>query len=461
MAASDWPVYPVLLAGGSGTRLWPVSRELFPKQLARLIGGESLIQSTLRRLVPPFAPENVRVVCGAQHAHEISRHMEGIGMPSAGKVITEPAARNTAPAILLACLQVLRTVEDAVLGIFPADHVIGDIPRFHEKLAVAMELAGQGRIVTFGITPHYPETGYGYVEAADDSGAPSIRRFVEKPDLETARGYLAAGNFFWNSGMFAFRASVILQEFEIHQPRLLHAMQTLCAQGLTIAREAYQQLPDLSIDYGVMEKTDKGVVLPSDFGWSDIGSWKSLYDFLPKDGEGNVLDGDVIAQATRNSLILARERLIATNRVQDLVVVETPDSIFVSDIDHSRDVKSIVAELKQRGRRETHQHLTLHFAWGTRTLLEDRDGWRTSRLAIYPHATAELPEPGGTGVHLVLLNGSACIRDGRRQLRMSAGASLTLPPQPSIRIENPEDEGLELLVVARQGEWGLFETRTR
>jgi mannose-1-phosphate guanylyltransferase/mannose-1-phosphate guanylyltransferase/mannose-6-phosphate isomerase len=233
MASVDLPVYPVLLAGGSGTRLWPVSRELYPKQLAKLIGKESLIQSTLRRLVPPFAAENVRVVCGEQHAHEIARHMEDVGIPADGRIITEPAGRNTAPAILLACLQIRAAVEDAVLAVFPADHVIGNVSAFHANLAVAVELAAQGRIVTFGITPQYPETGYGYVEAgpAAPGAAAPIRRFVEKPDLDTARRYLAAGNFFWNSGMFAFRASVILGEFRVYQPRLLQELQRLCVPG--------------------------------------------------------------------------------------------------------------------------------------------------------------------------------------------------------------------------------------
>lgn len=451
MTAADLPVYPVLLAGGSGTRLWPVSRELYPKQLAKLIGSESLIQSTLHRLVPPFAAENVRVVCGEQHLHEIARHMEAIGIPAGGRIISEPAGRNTAPAILLACLQIRAAVEDAVLGVFPADHVIGNISAFHEKLAAAVELAAQGRIVTFGITPHYPETGYGYVEAGEAAGAHPIRRFVEKPDLDTARRYLAAGNFFWNSGMFAFRASVILEEFRIHQPRLLQALQDLFALGQPIRREDYLRLPDLSIDYAVMEKTDKGVVLPSDFGWSDIGSWKSLFDFLPKDGDGNVLDGDVITQATRGCLILAHDRLIAANGLQDMVVVETSDSIFVSDIDHSRDVKSIVTELKQRGRSEVQQHLTLHFPWGTRTLLEELDGHRTSRLMIYPRATAVLEESAGEAVHLFLLSGCAKVSAGRRRRRMSAGDVLTLPAVPPVRIENPQEERLQLIQIAADG----------
>lgn len=453
MASVGLPVYPVLLAGGSGTRLWPVSRELYPKQLAKLIGKESLIQSTLRRLIPPFSAENVRVVCGEPHAHEIARHMEEVGIPALGRIITEPDGRNTAPAILLACLQIRAEVEDAVLGIFPADHVIGNLPAFHAKLAAAMELAAQGRIVTFGITPHYPETGYGYVEAgtAAPAGALAIRRFVEKPDLETARRYLAAGNFFWNSGMFAFRTSVILDEFHIHQPRLLQALQQLCVARQPIRKEDYRQLPDLSVDYAVMEKTDKGVVLPSDFDWSDIGSWKSLYDFLPKDADGNVLDGDVIAQETRNCFVMAYERLIATNRLQNLVVVETPDSIFVSDIDRSRDVKSIVAELKQRGRTEHHQHLTRHFPWGTRTLLEEVDGHRTSRLVIYPRASARLEEPAGASVHLFVLRGCAKLVAGRRRRRISAGESVTLPAAPMIHIENPQDEQLQMVQIAIGG----------
>jgi mannose-1-phosphate guanylyltransferase/mannose-6-phosphate isomerase len=459
MASVDLPVYPVLLAGGSGTRLWPVSRELYPKQLARLIGKESLIQITLRRLIPPFQAENVRVVCGEQHVYEIARHMEDVGIPSRGRIISEPTGRNTAPAILLACLQIRADAEDAVLGVFPADHMIGDVVAFHAKLTAAVELAAQGRIVTFGIRPYYPETGYGYVEAgaAAPGGSLTIRRFVEKPDLDTARGYLAAGNFFWNSGMFAFRASVILDEFRVHQPRLLQEMERLRVPGRSIPKEAYQNLPDLSIDYAVMEKTDKGVVLPSDFGWSDIGSWKSLYDFLPKDADGNVLDGDVIAQETRNCFVMAYERLIATNRLQNLVVVETPDSIFVSDLDTSRDVKSIVAELKQKGRIEHHRHRTLHFPWGKRTLLEETDGHRTSGLVIYPRASASLDEPAGAIVHLFVLSGRGRLRAGRRRRQMSVEDAVTLPAGSVIHIENPQDEPLQMVEIAVAGGRGASE----
>ena len=267
--------------------------------------------------------EHVRIVCGKEHDHEIRRHMEDIGFPSEQKVICEPCGRNTAPAILLAVLQILKTEKDAVLGIFPADHVIKDNDDFHRKLAVALNLAEAGYLVTFGIRPNYPETGYGYIEGADriSEDALSIKRFVEKPDKKTAEDYVAAGNFFWNSGMFAFRASVILEEFKQLTPELYREMDGIIQENGSVALEDYEALPDISIDYAVMEKTDKGVVVPSDFGWSDIGSWKSLYDFLIKDENGNVLDGDIIVKDTEDCFILCNKRLIATNHLKNMVVV--------------------------------------------------------------------------------------------------------------------------------------------
>jgi mannose-1-phosphate guanylyltransferase/mannose-6-phosphate isomerase len=446
---TDPPPYAVLLAGGSGSRLWPVSRELYPKQIAKFIGRESLIQTTLRRVVPPFRAENVRVVCGARHFHEIARHMAEIGVPPEGRIIAEPVGRNTAPAILLAALRILAEAGDAVLGVFPADHVIRDLPAFHARLAAALELAAAGRIVTFGIAPKYPETGYGYVEGGAElpgnPGALAVRRFVEKPDLKTARRYVAAGNFFWNSGMFAFRASVIREEFGRLHPQMLAALEPAAAGAEAPGPEAYAKLPDLSIDVAVMEKTDRGVVLPSDFGWSDIGSWKSLYDFLPKDADGNVLDGDVVAQESRNCLVLGNERLIAVNRLANTVVVETPDSIFVSDIEASREVKSIVAELKRRGRAETEQHLTMHFPWGARTLLEERDGGgRLSRLMLYPGAQAVLDAAPGERVHLLALEGRARVASGRRRRELAPGDSFTTATGAGVRLANAGAGRLQL-----------------
>ena len=449
MADSDLKVYPILLAGGTGTRLWPVSRELYPKQLVKFIGDDSLLQVTIKRLTPVLDRENVKVVCGEQHFHETAKHIENLGLKSEGKLIREPSGRNTAPAILLATLHILNVEKDAILFVFPADHVIKKLDNFHDRLNAALTLANEGCVVTFGIQPNYPETGYGYVEGGKklSGDALAIRRFVEKPDMPTAKKYFKAGNFFWNSGMFAFKASVILSEFRTHQPQLLKQMEALFESQKPISREDYDQLTDISIDYAIMEKTDKGAVLPSDFGWSDIGSWKSLYDYLPKDENKNVIDGDVLVENTVNCFILGQQRLIAVNHLQNLVVVETPDSIFVSDMEHSRDVKSIVTHLKQKGRSEYHRHQTVLLPWGNRTLLEDKDNVITTRLVMNPNARLELePAPQSTR-HLLVLSGSAKVSSHQQDHILKSAQSVTLTAQHSICIENTGKRSLTMIMI--------------
>ncbi len=435
-------VYAVLLAGGTGTRLWPVSRELYPKQLVQFIGHDSLVQSTIKRLSPVIDTDNVRIVCGEKHFHEIARHIDMLGISSAGKIITEPCGRNTAPAILLAVLNIVKTSPDAVLFIFPADHVIRDIDLFHQKIKSAINLADKGHIVTFGIQPNYPETGYGYIEgdAALPEGALTIKRFLEKPDKKTAQKFVDAGNFFWNSGMFAFKASVIIDEIQTHMPELLSNMQTSLSVKPSISLEEYQMLPNISIDYAVMEKTQKGSVLPSDFGWSDIGSWKSLYDFLPKDADGNVIDGAVEVQNTQNCFILGYERLIATNRLKDMVIVETPDAIFVSDIDNSRDVKTIVDRLKEKGRDEYHHHRTVYNQWGSATLLEKKDNYQVSRLVVYPGSATDIPGM----VNLSVVKGTARLTDGKL---LETGMSLMISENQSCVVKNEGKEPLYLIEI--------------
>ncbi|MDX2502730.1 MAG: mannose-1-phosphate guanylyltransferase/mannose-6-phosphate isomerase [Deltaproteobacteria bacterium] len=449
MADTEGKAYAILLAGGTGTRLWPVSRELFPKQLVKFIGDDSLVQSTIKRLSPVLDADCLRIVCGQQHFHEVARHIQDIGLQADGKIICEPSGRNTAPAILLAVLNVLNADPEAVLCVFPADHVIGEMEGFHERLAAAIRLAGQGFVVTFGITPHYPETGYGYVEGGQEvaEGALTINRFVEKPDRKTAQQYIAAGNFFWNSGMFAFKASIMLEEFRTYQPGLLGKMSAIYDGTNPIDQADYDQLPDISFDYAIMEKTTRGVVLPSDFGWSDIGSWKSLYDFLPKDDDLNVIDGDVISNDTRGCFILGRDRLIATNHLENLVIVETPDSIFVSDIDHSRDVKSIVARLKATGRKEYHQHRTVHFPWGSRTLLEQKDAYSVRRLLIYPESTLETEVTPDAAMNLIAVKGSVRVDASGKPQDLTPGKTLTVSTPGNVKIENRSDKPVYLIQV--------------
>ena len=442
-------VYPILLAGGSGTRLWPVSRELYPKQLVKFIGEDSLVQSTIKRLSPVLDMENIRIVCGKEHVHEIARHMEEIGVQADGKVIGEPCGRNTAPAILLVIHYILKQEEDAVLCVFPADHVIRNNDAFHEKLTSAIKLAKMEYIVTFGIKPDYPETEYGYIEGAGQitDQALFVKRFVEKPDMKTAKRYVKAGNFFWNSGMFTFKASVMMEELKIHHPELLKKMNKLPLTENAIFEKEYQMLPNISIDYAVMEKTDKAAVLPSDFGWSDIGSWKSLYEFNTKDASGNVIDGDVIAINTENCFIKGYERLIATNNIKNMVVVETPDSVFVSDMERSRDVKFIVEKLKKRGRREYHKHETSYHPWGVFTLLEIKDDCRVAKLIIYPGSHHEIKTGAAIVKHLVVINGLAkTVTDGQGKI-LNKGQSIMLSEKQSIILENSGKEPLIIISV--------------
>ncbi len=442
-------IIAVLLAGGSGTRLWPVSRTLFPKQLVDFLGEESLVKRTVKRLLPMVAPDQIFVVCGREHVPEIARHMAEVGVDVEGRILAEPCGRNTAPAILLAVNHVLQRFGDAVVCAFPADHVIADTSRFHETLSAAAVLAKEGRIVTFGIQPHYPETGYGYIEggAALAHGALEIRRFVEKPDLETARAYLAAGNFFWNSGMFAFRAAVMAEEFARLCPDLTAQMASITAGGGPAEQGEYEALPDISIDYAIMENTALGAVLPSDFGWSDIGSWKSLYDFLPKDEAGNVIDGNVVTRRTADSFIMGHERLIAVNHMNRVVVVETPDSVFVSDLDHSRDVKEIVEQLKRQGRKEVQQHRTLHADWGRRTALDETPDYAAERLVVFPNRSLTLATGRGKIQHLIVVCGEGAIAVDAGSRSLKPGDNAVIPENDSADIVNDAASPLVILRI--------------
>lgn len=447
-------IYPILLAGGTGTRLWPVSRELLPKQLVSLVGDDSMIQNTVKRLSPAVELERLRIVCGTEHQFEIARHLEALGISSEGKIITEPYGRNTAPAILLAILNILKTEKDAVLLIFPSDHVIKDVAGFHEKLEAAVKLAEKDYIVTFGIKPDRPETGYGYIEGSDavGEGAFMIKRFVEKPDLKMAEHYLDEGNFFWNSGMFAFKASTMVEEFAKAEPELLDSMHEILSGGgtapvETIPSEKYEALPNISIDYAIMEKTEKGVVLPSDFGWSDIGTWETLYNFLPKDSNNNVVEGDVILKDTRNSLVKADNRLVVVTGLDNIVVVETPDTVFVSDLKKSKDVKNIVTELKEEGREEYKSHITVYRPWGTYTILEERGNSKIKRIVVYPGAKLSLQMHYQRSEHWVVVKGTAKIINGDETIILEENQSTYVPKGNRHRLENPGKEPLHIIEV--------------
>lgn len=448
-AVSQTDVFSILLAGGTGSRLWPVSRELYPKQLVKFIGNNSFVQLTIKRIEPLLDTEKIRIVCGKEHFHETAKHMESIGINPEGKILCEPCGRNTAPAILYALLNILKKDKDPVVCVFPADHVIDNEEKFIGNLKSAIRLAGSGYIVTFGIAPHYPETGYGYVEGGEpvSEGALTLKRFIEKPNHSAAKAYVDAGNFFWNSGMFAFKASVMLEEFKMYQKEMIARMTKIVSTDGFPKKEGYEQLIDISIDHAIMEKTKKGVVLPSEFGWSDIGSWKSLYDFLPKDDQNNVIDGDVIAKDTKNSFILGRKRLIATNHINNLIVVETPDSVFVSDIDNSRDVKSIVEKLKEKGRKEYQKHNKVHHPWGSFTVLEQKEDYHVSRVMIYPDAIFEVDVDAFSLKRLDVIKGKAEVISDNENYLLTKGESTIISEGKRATVKNAGDSNLYLIEV--------------
>lgn len=442
-------VFAVLLAGGSGTRLWPVSRRSFPKQLAKLVDENSLIQNTIKRLRPVVADERFVVVCGSRHMDGIARQMQALGIDPVDKIIGEPCGRNTAPAILMAALRVLKIDPGAICCVFPADHVIGDEDSFREKLSQAVDLAQKEHIVTFGIMPHYPETGYGYIEGSQkiENDARQVARFVEKPNLITAKGYVKSGNFFWNSGMFVFKAAVMVAEFAAFEPEMLARVKAIVSNNGAIASKDYAAVENISIDYAIMENTSKGVVLPVDFKWSDIGSWKSLYDFFEKDADGNVIQGNVAGQNLKNSLIMADERLVAANRLDSVVIVETADAVFVSDLNTSREVKGIVEDLKKKQSKEIERHNTARYAWGKLTDLESGSGYKIQKIAIDPEGVFEFDKKSDGNAHLTVLDGIGRLTIGPKKKKLARGEAMRLSALNEVRIENQGPQPLSLVLV--------------
>ncbi|MFZ5759643.1 MAG: mannose-1-phosphate guanylyltransferase/mannose-6-phosphate isomerase [Thermodesulfobacteriota bacterium] len=444
-------IQPVILAGGSGSRLWPLSRELYPKQLLNLTEECSLLQSTIKRAValPDSLPP--LVITGEQHRFLALSQIAELGLTDPIDILLEPVGRNTAPAICgaaLYCRQ--RREEDVVLLVLPADHLIRKADAFRDAVCQAAELAGQGRLVTFGITPDKPETGYGYIEKGDDC---RVRSFVEKPDLATAKRYLAAGNYFWNSGMFAFSISTILAEMEQLTPAIHAAMAAALARGtrdnrfFRFDREEMAACPDDSIDYAIMEKSATVAVIPADLGWSDIGSWQALYEVAAKDGEGNVLLGDVMTHDVGNCLIHSEHGLVAAIGLRDTLVVDTADAVLVAPIGRSQEIKQIVTRLKKEKREEYLLHRTVFRPWGSYTILEEQPNFKIKRITVNPGVKLSLQLHHHRSEHWVVVRGAARVTCGERVFLVLENQSTYIPCGEKHRLENPGIIPLELIEV--------------
>ncbi|SET51508.1 mannose-1-phosphate guanylyltransferase/mannose-6-phosphate isomerase [Stenotrophomonas indicatrix] len=443
-------VQPVILSGGSGTRLWPLSREAYPKQFLPLAGELTMLQATWRR-VAPIASRGPLVIANEEHRFVAAEQLQQVGAEPAA-IILEPVGRNTAPAIAVAALEATRDGADALLLVLPSDHVITDEAAFRAAVQAAAGAAEAGKLVTFGIVPTGPETGYGYIKAADGQGVRAVERFVEKPDLDTATGYVASGQYYWNSGMFLFKASRYLQELERLQPAMLSACRDAWqsarrdADFTRLDKDAFTAVPSDSIDYAVMEKTADAVVVPLDAGWNDVGSWTALRDVSQQDGDGNAHQGDVIAIDCRNTYAYG-QRLVAMVGLDDVIVVETDDAVLVGKADRMQEVKTVVAQLKADGRSEATWHRKVYRPWGAYDSIDNGERFQVKRITVKPGGTLSLQMHHHRAEHWIVVSGTAEVTRGDEVILLSENQSTYIPLGVTHRLRNPGKLPLELIEV--------------
>ena len=444
---------PVVLAGGSGSRLWPKSRAALPKQFLALTSDKTMLQDTLARLDGTEAAQPI-VICNDAHRFLVAeqlRQMQG----DHGGIILEPVGRNTAPAIALAALHATKSNEDPVLLILAADHLIKNQTAFHKAVAEANALALEGHLVTFGIVPDQPHTGYGYIKsgAAVGNGL-KVEQFVEKPDMATAESYVASGNYFWNSGMFMFKASVYLAELKKHAPEML----AICEKAIEseskdldfirIDPEIFATCPDDSIDYAVMEKTEHAAMIPLDAGWSDVGSWSSLWETADeKDANGNVVVGDAILEGVNNSYINAEERLISVVGLDDVVVVETKDAVMVAHKDKVQDIKNVVNKLKAEQRPEFQFHREVFRPWGSYDSIDNGERFQVKRITVKPGEKLSVQMHHHRAEHWIVVSGTASVTIGENTQLVTENESVYIPIGEVHALENPGKIPLELIEV--------------
>jgi mannose-1-phosphate guanylyltransferase/mannose-6-phosphate isomerase len=458
-------LYPVILSGGSGTRLWPVSRALFPKQLLALAGENTMLQETALRVRHGDGEESrfadPMIICNAEHRFIVADQLRRIGV-TPSDIILEPEGRNTAPAAALAALRVARTDPDGLVLLLASDHVVTKPEVLRQAIVSGVAAADRGRLVTFGIRPHRPETGYGHIKVgaaiSGAEGCHAVERFVEKPDFETAKAYVASGEYLWNASLFLFKAGVYLEELR----RLAPEIEATCRAALDGASEdldflrpdpdAFARAPSISIDYAVMEKTDKAAVVPVDPGWNDVGSWTALWEILDHDQHANALIGDVAAHDVRNALIRAESRQVTAIGVENVIIAETSDAVLVAGMNHAQDVKLAVDALKAAGRSEATSHALVHRPWGTFEGIDSGPTYQVKRITVTPGAALSLQSHQRRSEHWVVIAGTAKVtrgatRDSLEEAMLSKNQSIDIPLGWVHRLENPGETPLIIIEV--------------
>lgn len=444
----------VILCGGSGTRLWPLSREAYPKQFLSLTSEGSLLAETIARVSAPAFKTRLCVVSNEEHRFLVAATLQSNAKDLDHTIVLEPYARNTAPAIALAAMNALEGDKQAMLLVLPADHVIKQTERFHAQVAKAMPMAAEGKLVTFGIVPDSAHTGYGYIKAdmADRESA-QVQQFVEKPDQATAESYLKSGQYFWNSGMFLFRADRYLQELKTFRADIFEACEKAYAGRSTdldfvrVDKAVFAGCPDDSIDYAVMEKTKDAVVVPLDAGWSDVGSWSTLWEIQPHDSNDNVMRGDVITEDVSGSYIYSEGRLVAALGLRDAVIVETDDVVLVAAKDRVQDIKKLVEKVKNRDSGEHRFHKRVHRPWGTYEGIAHSDRFQVKRIVVNPGSKLSLQKHHHRAEHWVVVKGTGIVTRGDEKIMLSEDQSTYIPLGMLHRLENPGVIPLELIEV--------------
>lgn len=452
-------IIPVIISGGTGSRLWPISRESHPKPFIKLPDGESLLQKTLRRSCACADVSNIMTVTNKEYYLKSKIEYETAGMEQLPQMsyLLEPSARNTAPAVAIAALAVANQFgREAIMLIMPADHLITPVSVFVECCQRAFAEAANGRIVTFGIKPTLPETGYGYIECEESSAAATVRRakrFVEKPTLETAESYIASGNYLWNSGMFCFQAGAILDQFAAHAPALLQAA-TACWQQaktnlnvLTMEEDVFSQCENISLDYAIMEKSKDISVINCDFDWQDIGSWEAYKNLFETDHRGNTTFGDVLLLDSDNNFIHSENRMVASIGINNLTIIDTPDAMLITHRDRAQDVRHIVQTLKQNSHQTYLTHRTVIRPWGTYTVLEEGPSFKIKRIQVKPRASLSLQLHKQRSEHWVVVEGTAEVIIGEEKFTLQTNESTFVPMGTAHRLSNPVDVPLVMIEV--------------
>ena len=455
-------LYPVILSGGSGSRLWPLSREHYPKPLLSLVSEKTLLQETANRLDDIEGLGDAVYVCNEEHRFLVAEQVAQIGKKPA-TIILEPEGRNTAPALTLAALYLVKQDPDAMMVVMPADHVMTEPQQFVAAVKQGGVNAQQGALVTFGIVPESPETGYGYIKReAEISGtsAYAVASFVEKPDLKTAEQYIDDGSYYWNSGIFLMRADRWLDEIGQYRPAILSACRKSVMQGkqdtdfFRVSAADFLASPSDSIDYAVMENTDRAVVVPISAGWSDVGAWSALWSLCPQDDDGNVMQGDVIAEDTHNSFLIAQHRCLATVGIDNVIVVETADAVLVACKDKAQDVKAIVTRLKESGREEHKVHRRVYRPWGSYEGIDAGPRFQVKRLSVKPGAQLSLQMHHHRAEHWVVVKGTAQVTCGDQVFMLHENESTYIPMGEKHRLENPGNIPLEVIEIQSGGYLG-------